>query len=124
MKLRARMRLVVAATMASALILAGCSSSESSSGPSGGGSTVEVGTPYVAQTAASTPTPETALAADVAAKWINSHGGLRGHPIKVNKCDDHFTASGASACVRQFADNKKIVAIVGGEDCFTDASKA
>jgi ABC-type branched-subunit amino acid transport system substrate-binding protein len=68
------------------------------------------------------PSPELALAATAATKWINDQGGIKGHPIVVDTCDDHFTATGSSTCVRGFADNKKVVAIVGGEVCFSDAS--
>jgi ABC-type branched-subunit amino acid transport system substrate-binding protein len=112
------------------IALAACSSSASSkSGGSdpnqaGSGATIEVGLPYVLQTTSSTPTPEIAFGADVAVKWINDHGGIQGHKVKVDKCDDHFTATAATTCMRGFANNKKLLAVVGGSNCFSDASAA
>jgi ABC-type branched-subunit amino acid transport system substrate-binding protein len=116
-------------------VLAGCgSSSQSSSNPGSGGSSggagapsgsaIEVGTPYVIQTASSTPAPELGFAADAAVKWINAHGGIKGRPLQVDKCDDHFTSAGSAACMRQYADNKNVMGLAGGDVCFTDVSDA
>jgi ABC-type branched-subunit amino acid transport system substrate-binding protein len=121
--------------VATTVVLAACSSggSKAASGAAQSGGTgtspataspIEVGLPYVVQTTSSVPAPELALAATAASKWINDHGGIKGHRVVVDTCDDHFTATGSSTCVRGFADNKKVVAIVGGETCFSDASDA
>jgi branched-chain amino acid transport system substrate-binding protein len=113
--------------IAASIVIAGCNSNSSGTSSSGGsgasGSAIEVGTPYVAQTASSTPDPELALAADAAVKWINDHGGIKGRPLQADKCDDHFTSAGAAACMQQYAGNKNVVALVGGDDCFADVSE-
>jgi ABC-type branched-subunit amino acid transport system substrate-binding protein len=118
--------------LAASAVLAACSSSSGSSSSSSGaaigsgtsGSPIEVGTPYSIQTQASTPTPEVGLAADAAVKWINAHGGIKGHPIQAVKCDDHFTSAGAASCMQQFASATNLVAVIGGDDCFADATNA
>jgi ABC-type branched-subunit amino acid transport system substrate-binding protein len=130
----------VLALVASA-VLAGCSTSSSSSTNSNSssstnsssgaasssgasGSPIVVGTPYPIQTQATTPTPEIGLAVAAAVKWINAHGGIKGHPLQVVTCDDHFTSTGTASCVQQFASASNMVAVVGGDDCFADAADA
>jgi ABC-type branched-subunit amino acid transport system substrate-binding protein len=121
----------VLALVASA-VLAGCSSSSSSSSSSSVASSsgasatspVVVGIPYATQTQSSTPTPEVGLAVAAAVKWINAHGGIKGHPLQAVKCDDHFTSAGAASCMQQFASTSNMVAVVGGDDCFADATNA
>lgn len=48
----------------------------------------------------------------VAGKWINAHGGIAGHPVKVIFCDDRGDAVHAAACARQ-AVSDHVVAAVG-----------
>jgi branched-chain amino acid transport system substrate-binding protein len=128
----------VLALVASA-VLAACSSSGSTSSTNGSstnssggaasgsgtsGSPVVVGVPYPIQTQATAPTPEIGLAVAAMVKWVNAHGGIKGHPIQAVSCDDHFTSTGTASCVQQFAGNSNMVALVGGDDCFADAANA
>jgi ABC-type branched-subunit amino acid transport system substrate-binding protein len=113
-------------------VLAGCSSNSSTNSSSGAASSsgasatspIVVGIPYVIQTQATAPTPEIGLAVDAAVKWINGHGGIKGHPLQAVKCDDHFTSAGTASCMQQFASTSNMVAVVGGDDCFADATDA
>jgi branched-chain amino acid transport system substrate-binding protein len=34
-------------------------------------------------------------------KWINSHGGINGHPLEVTVCDDRGEATQATTCARE-----------------------
>jgi ABC-type branched-subunit amino acid transport system substrate-binding protein len=60
-------------------------------------------------------------AAKVYEQWINAHGGIAGHPLKVITCDDRADAAEAANCARKAA-AAGVVANVGS---FTlDASRA
>src|SRR5712692_847211 len=53
-----------------------------------------------------------AESARVYGSWINAHGGINGHPLKVKFCDAHGTPTGATACARKaVADHA--VAVIG-----------
>jgi branched-chain amino acid transport system substrate-binding protein len=62
---------------------------------------------------------------EAAVQQINKHGGIKGRPLAIKQCDNHFTPAGSAACIRQFSDDPSVVAMVGVEDdCFSDASAA
>ncbi|MET7359295.1 ABC transporter substrate-binding protein [Streptomyces sp. NPDC005562] len=46
------------------------------------------------------------------ARWVNAHGGLDGHELKVLTCNDHNDTVGAAACAREAVDND-VAAVVG-----------
>src|SRR5882672_2485970 len=53
-----------------------------------------------------------AESARVYGSWINAHGGINGHPLKVKFCDARGTPTGATACARKaVADHA--VAVIG-----------
>ncbi|MFI5041450.1 MAG: ABC transporter substrate-binding protein [Acidimicrobiales bacterium] len=120
--------MAVAAVVAAATIRAACSRSKSSSSSSGssGQSTATTGA-----TASALGTPNAATgtpvkigyltdgktanidnssevpAAQAAAKYINDYlGGVAGHPISLDVCDDQQTPSGATDCANQFITDK------------------
>jgi branched-chain amino acid transport system substrate-binding protein len=58
-----------------------------------------------------------AITAKAYEKWINAHGGIKGHPLQVTVCDDHGTPTDAGKCGRQaVADGD--VAVVGSFSFF------
>jgi branched-chain amino acid transport system substrate-binding protein len=70
-------------------------------------------------------TPEAYPDMQAAVQQINKHGGIKGRPLAIKQCDNHFTPAGSAACIRQFADDPSVVAMVGVEDdCFSDGSAA
>jgi hypothetical protein len=46
------------------------------------------------------------------ARWINEHGGIDGHELRVLTCNEQDTAAGASGCARRAAD-EDVAAVVG-----------
>ncbi|MEU6991497.1 ABC transporter substrate-binding protein [Streptomyces sp. NPDC046465] len=46
------------------------------------------------------------------ARWVNAHGGLNGHELKVLTCNDHNDTVGAADCAREAVDND-VAAVVG-----------
>jgi hypothetical protein len=44
--------------------------------------------------------------------WIDAHGGINGHPLKVITCDDHGDPNTAASCARQ-AVSDNVTAVVG-----------
>jgi ABC-type branched-subunit amino acid transport system substrate-binding protein len=56
--------------------------------------------------------PNIAITANAYQKWINSHGGINGHPLQVTVCDEHGKPTDAAACARQAVANQD-VAVVG-----------
>ena len=57
-------------------------------------------------------------------KYFNDHGGLFGHPLKLDQCDSKDLASAEAQCAQQLV-NDKAVAEIGGDLNFnTDAAQA
>jgi branched-chain amino acid transport system substrate-binding protein len=110
-----RALLAIALVALAALVLAACgssskSTSSSSSASSGGSSTAAnrpTGTPiktFTITTIHAQAVPEYAavqVTAKAYEKWINSHGGINGHPLEVTVCDDRGEATQATACARE-----------------------
>jgi ABC-type branched-subunit amino acid transport system substrate-binding protein len=119
-----RLLVLAAAGLVAALVLSACgSSSKSSSGTSAGGASTgdqaaaPTGTPIKTMTITSLNSqgpvyPNIAITAKAYEKWINSHGGINGHPLQVTVCDEHGKPTDAAACGRQ-AVADKVVAVVG-----------
>src|SRR5712691_11942656 len=64
------------------------------------------GTPIVTYTFADVNTQgpqykNIAETARVYGSWINAHGGINGHPLKVKNCDARGTPTAATACARK-----------------------
>jgi ABC-type branched-subunit amino acid transport system substrate-binding protein len=52
-------------------------------------------------------------------KWINAKGGINGHPLQIEVCDDRGTPTQATACARK-AVQDNVVAVVGSYSFFGD----
>jgi branched-chain amino acid transport system substrate-binding protein len=63
--------------------------------------------------------PEAADGAKAAAEAINAAGGIDGHPVKIEVCDDHYDANEAASCAQK-AVNDKVTALVGAVNFFSD----
>jgi ABC-type branched-subunit amino acid transport system substrate-binding protein len=111
-----------------ALVAAACSSSSKSSSSSSGGtggtptSGAATGTPIkimqiATLTGPSDNVPDDAAAGKAAAKAINAAGGVNGHPIDLEVCDDKFDPNAAAACARQ-AVSDKVAAVVALNSAF------
>lgn len=47
------------------------------------------------------------------ADYINANGGLGGHVLQVNRCNDQLTPEQNQACARKHVDDKSVIAIAG-----------
>jgi len=56
--------------------------------------------------------PNSAETVTLFEKWVNEHGGINGHPLQAEVCDDQGLASGSAACARKAATDGDI-AVVG-----------
>jgi ABC-type branched-subunit amino acid transport system substrate-binding protein len=109
------------AGIATVTVLAACSSgSSSSSAASGGGnaSTSSSGKSPVklmvilTENSDAANQPEAAGGAEAAAKAINAAGGINGHQVVIETCNDQFDPNVAAQCARQ-AVSDKVVAVAG-----------
>ncbi len=67
------------------------------------------------QTAPDAPTPLWTTGVKVAVDYVNQHtGGIDGHPVKVVYCFIPTTVGAASKCGEEFANNRKITAVIAG----------
>ncbi|MGO4258850.1 ABC transporter substrate-binding protein [Marmoricola sp. RAF53] len=120
------------AAIAFALFASGCSSSDASgdSASRSGGSADDSGTPATGKPIrigysntegkGANSFPSYTLGAELAVKWVNSHGGVNGRPLELDKClTDGSTASSLS-CANRFADAKDSV-VLSGYDLGADA---
>ena len=129
---RRRWLLVLAAVgIVAALVVSACGSSSKSStnastGGGGGASTTAAkaptGTPIKTMTITSLNSqgpiyPNISITAKAYEKWINSKGGINGHPLQVTVCDEHGKPTDAASCARQ-AVAQKDVAVVGSFSFF------
>ncbi len=127
-------RIASLATIAAAAItVSACSSSgsSSSSGTAGGStstgsggasssatkSPIDVGLVTSLTSPALAPFPQVAAAQKAAIAYVNSTGGINGHPLAANQCDDQDQPSVAATCAAS-AVRSDDVAIVGGTEVF------
>src|ERR1700722_16850535 len=103
---------------AAAVLLAACSSG------SGGGGAAESsaqlkGAPIalgmILNTVYLPYAPEGAQAAVAA---INAAGGVKGHPLELDTCDDQLNANAAAACASGFVNNPSVIATAGNESSY------
>ncbi|WP_159074359.1 ABC transporter substrate-binding protein [Streptomyces dioscori] len=59
--------------------------------------------------------PEVAVAADTAGKYVNTHGGVNGRPIKLVTCSTTGAPESAGKCANDLIDQKVAVAMLGVE---------
>lgn len=99
-----RLVATAAVIVSAGLALSGCAASAPAA--SGGGAAAALtGSPIKTVTVSAVdwngPTYESALiAAKAYEKWINSHGGINGHPLQVTTCDDKGDPTQTAACAR------------------------
>ncbi len=120
---------VLAAVGVLALVLTACSSSSktssgtttpttsaagsSATSATGGASTQSVsGTPYELMYTSTGLVNEAQYMAPIAAA-INSRGGIAGHPLKIDYCDDNNDPNAATKCVEQAIANPHMLGLVG-----------
>jgi ABC-type branched-subunit amino acid transport system substrate-binding protein len=58
------------------------------------------------------PYPNIPAAAEIYAKYINDHGGIKGRPLQVITCDDQGDPNVGATCARKAVD-EKVIAVVG-----------
>jgi branched-chain amino acid transport system substrate-binding protein len=117
----------LAAIVAVAITITACSSSGSTSssgsaGPGNAGSSatkspIEVGLVTSLTSSSLAPYPQVAAAQKAAIAYLNSTGGINGHPLVANQCDDQDQANVAATCAAA-AVRSNDVAIVGGTEVF------
>ncbi|MEU9209360.1 ABC transporter substrate-binding protein [Streptomyces sp. NPDC048415] len=61
---------------------------------------------------AATNKPGMPAMAKAYARWVNSHGGINGHQLKILTCNDHNDSVDAAKCALRAAD-ENVVAVVG-----------
>jgi len=118
-----RLLLLVAGILAAATALAACgsssksSSSSSSATSSASASAKPTGTPiktFTISTIHAQAVPTYAAVEDTAKayeKWINSRGGISGHPLEVTVCDDRGEATQATKCAREGVEAGDVAAV-------------
>lgn len=116
------------ATVILATIVSGCSAavSSTSAGASSGpkGSTLKIGA--INNTSGSclgTPTQDVPNTLTAWQKWVNGHGGIAGHPVKVTQYNDNCDP-GQSAADAQKLINAHVLAIIDGTQEDTSWSSA
>jgi len=120
------------AAIACALFASACSSSGTSGGspnssdgrPAGSG-TPATGTPIKiaysnTEGKGANSFPTYTLGAELALKWVNSHGGVNGHPLVLDKCLTDGSAASSLSCANGFVAAKDPV-VLSGYDLGADA---
>lgn len=122
----------LAAIAVVAITASACSSSGSTSSSGSAGSTstgsgsasssatkspIDVGLVTSLTSSSLAPYPQVAVAQKAAIAYINSTGGINGHPLVANQCDDQDQANVAATCAAA-AVRSSDVAIVGGTEVF------
>jgi branched-chain amino acid transport system substrate-binding protein len=105
--------------VAAVLALAACSSNGSgTTGQAASTAKTPTGTPIKTMTieavncSSCLSLPNSAQTVTLFEKWINEHGGIDGHPLQAEVCDDQGLPSGSAACARKAAADGD-VAVVG-----------
>jgi branched-chain amino acid transport system substrate-binding protein len=133
----------LAGAVSLALVIAGCSSSGSGDTSSGGGSSgagritsaattgsdVATGTPVtlgaMTQSIGSAGLPDPKDGLDAAVWYVNNElGGIDGHPVKIDLCQDDLQPATAVACGNQFVSNNDPVVIDTYDHGITAAAPA
>src|SRR3954447_17446235 len=123
----ARSRPFLVAGLLSCLVAAGCGSGNGEAAESSAAQTsVSFSGPSVKVGAITSLTgpiayPDRVSAAKAAVAGINSRGGLAGHEVELDACDDHGNADGAAACARQMVSDG-VIALVGQNSVSDNAS--
>lgn len=106
------------AIAAAVLALAACSSNGGGTTGQAAAANTPTGTPIKTMTieavncSSCLSLPSSAQTVTLFEKWVNSHGGIDGHPLQAEVCDDQGLPSGSAACARKAAADGD-VAVVG-----------
>src|SRR5277367_2006429 len=121
--LAAIVAIVISASACSSNSASSSASAGSTSTGSGGASSsatkspIDVGLVTSLTSTTLAPYPQVAAAQKAAIAYINSTGGINGHPLVANQCDDQDQANVAATCAAA-AVRSSDVAIVGGTEVF------
>jgi branched-chain amino acid transport system substrate-binding protein len=122
--MRKRGAAVMGASLSLMLLVAGCSSSGGDSPSQGGGASGAGTTPSGSEipvgvigsyTQGAFPSLNAGAKAAIEAwaSWVNDHGGIAGHPVKLYVEDDKGDAATAAAGMKKLVEQDHVVAIVG-----------
>jgi branched-chain amino acid transport system substrate-binding protein len=111
---------MVGASLALTLAVAGCSSSgkASPSGSGGGTPSTEIPVGVIGSYSSGAFPSLNAAARDTSqawASWVNDHGGINGHKVKLYIEDDKGDAATAAAAAKTLIEKDHVVAIVGNQ---------
>ncbi|MFI7344149.1 ABC transporter substrate-binding protein [Streptomyces sp. NPDC050085] len=101
---------IAAATVTGASLVTGCGLIPGATGGSGA-QPVTVMT-WAPEGTYATNMPGMPAMAQAYGRWVNAHGGIAGHRVKVVTCNDHNDTVGAARCARAAVD-QHVVAVVG-----------
>ncbi|MBY8339865.1 ABC transporter substrate-binding protein [Streptomyces spinosirectus] len=110
--------LPTAALAACASLAAGCGAIPGATGGSGDGP-ITVMT-WAPEQTGSTNKPGMPAFAKAYARWVNAHGGIKGHKLKVLTCNDHNDSVAAAKCATTAVKND-VVAVVGSYSQYGDS---
>lgn len=127
---RARHIGLVALGLGVAVLAAACSSGSSGgsqpSAPNGSGGITATGSPitvgFVNSDTGGFAVPEATTTAKAAAEYVNSHGGIHGHVLKLDTCSTDGTPGASTKCANQFVTDK-VLAVLLGDDLGLDAAE-
>jgi ABC-type branched-subunit amino acid transport system substrate-binding protein len=117
------MRRVIIGLLAAATAIAACSSSskkpaapptKSTAKAAPTGTPIKLGLMTGIQTTAISQ-PWVAQSAKIGAAAVNAAGGVMGHPVEIDVCDDHSTPQGASLCAQKLLVQDKVLMMVGDD---------
>jgi branched-chain amino acid transport system substrate-binding protein len=105
---------LIGAVGALGLVLTGCSSSTSSasSGTNGASSPILIGT-QMSLSGQIVTLPELKAGMDAAVSAVNAAGGIHGHPLNLQTCDNKYEVNLELSCTRSLI-KSKVAAMVGG----------
>jgi ABC-type branched-subunit amino acid transport system substrate-binding protein len=102
---RMRVKVAIAALAAACTLLSACSSSSNSGTSSQSNSPILIGN-WVALSAQGFQAPQEKAAVQAAISSINAAGGIKGHPLRLDFCDQKFDPNQEAACARQMVKDK------------------
>jgi branched-chain amino acid transport system substrate-binding protein len=80
------------------------------------GTPIGIGMPNLQGSTQGINFPEASVGAQAAVDWINSHGGVQGHPIKLTVCDLLTTPASDVSCANSLAAAKPVAITAGAVD--------
>ncbi|MCW2968498.1 MAG: putative branched-chain amino acid transport system substrate-binding protein precursor, partial [Solirubrobacteraceae bacterium] len=136
MQIRSRRVALLVAALAVAALLASCAGNDKKSSSSGSTATTAAtlkGDPVVIGNIGSYSTSAVSAGGDTHvgekaikawASWVNAHGGINGHPLKLVVEDDANDPVKSKAAIQKLVEVDKVIAIVDSNDSSFDATWA